>query len=153
LLKLLQQMSAAMCYEPSYTAELVACPTLGAYAGRVGFAAGSSASETMMDPALTILTGGEPASEKWETRYSSYGPGCFVGSGGRELLQSYTHVGDDAFGRLDGSFAGFVIDLAARKCVLFTDRYGMERIFLHTDGKRIFFASEAKAILSVAPRT
>ena len=36
---------------------------------------------------------------------------------------------------------------------MFSDRYGRERIFLHNSGTRVFFASEAKAILAVAPRT
>src|SRR5262245_59244902 len=98
LIELLQQMSAAMRYEPSYTAELVACPTLGAYAGRICFAAGSAGSETTAYPALAILTAGEPVFEKCETKRSAYARGHYGGFGGRELLQLYTHVGDDAFG-------------------------------------------------------
>ena len=42
---------------------------------------------------------------------------------------------------------------ACRHRVLLNDRYGRERIFLHVDGSRTYFASEAKAILAVAPRT
>lgn len=153
LLELLQQMSAAMCYESAYAAELVACPALGAYAGRVGFVASASEAEPTENPTLTILTAGEPLLERCETDRAVPVRGRYVGSSGRALLPLYRQVGNEAFGQLDGSFAGFVIDRAAGTCVLFTDRYGVERIFLHTDGARIFFASEAKAILSVAPKT
>ena len=37
--------------------------------------------------------------------------------------------------------------------MLFNDRYGRERVFVHVSNGRIFFSSEAKAILAVAPAT
>ena len=36
--------------------------------------------------------------------------------------------------------------------MLFNDRYGVERLFVHTHNGRCYFASEAKAILAVAPQ-
>src|SRR5262249_29404317 len=46
---------------------------------------------------------------------------------------------------------GFLMDGRRGECILFTDRYGVERLFLHADKTRLYFSSEAKAILAVAP--
>jgi len=54
---------------------------------------------------------------------------------------------------LAGRCAAFVADHQAGRCYLVNDRYGKERLFLHVDGTRTYFASEAKAILAVAART
>ncbi len=53
----------------------------------------------------------------------------------------------------DGRAAGFAVDSRARVCAVFNDRYGRERMFVHSDGVRTYFASEAKAILAAVPGT
>ena len=45
------------------------------------------------------------------------------------------------------------MDQQSGQCVLFNDRYGAERLFIHSDQSRVYFASEAKAILAVVAST
>lgn len=57
---------------------------------------------------------------------------------------------DPAFpGELNGRFHGLLADRKAGTAVLFNDRYGMHRIYYHESRDAFYFASEAKAILSV----
>ena len=44
-----------------------------------------------------------------------------------------------------------LIDYARRQALLLNDRYGIERIYVHERGDTLFFASEAKALLSILP--
>lgn len=60
---------------------------------------------------------------------------------------------DPAFpARLNGRFHGIVVDHKRGKAVLFNDRYGMHRIYYHESIDAFYFASEAKAILTVCPQ-
>lgn len=53
---------------------------------------------------------------------------------------------------LNGWFSGVLIDLEAREGAVFNDRYGMHRLYLHDEGERLYFASEAKSVLAVCAR-
>jgi len=50
---------------------------------------------------------------------------------------------------LNGLFHGLVVDRARGIAMLFTDRYGMHRVYYHDSADAFYFAAEAKAILSV----
>src|ERR1700685_4041405 len=52
---------------------------------------------------------------------------------------------------LNGRFHGLLFDQSAGTAALFTDRYGMQRLYYHEAGDAFFFAGEAKAILAVRP--
>src|SRR5207245_2022969 len=52
---------------------------------------------------------------------------------------------------LNGVFHGVLTDRARRTATLFNDRYGMHRIYYHESKEALYFAAEAKAILSVRP--
>ena len=54
-------------------------------------------------------------------------------------------------GRINGWFSGVLIDKIDREALLFNDRFGVERIYFVEDADRFAFASEAKALLRVAP--
>jgi asparagine synthase (glutamine-hydrolysing) len=57
----------------------------------------------------------------------------------------------DFFEKLNGIFHGIVVDRCQAVATLFNDRYGMHRIYYHESTRAFYFASEAKAILSVRP--
>ena len=59
----------------------------------------------------------------------------------------------DALGRLNGTFAGVVADARSGYCAIFTDRYGIQRLFHHHSSDGVFFATEAKAILAAVSAT
>jgi asparagine synthase (glutamine-hydrolysing) len=53
---------------------------------------------------------------------------------------------------LNGRFHGLLVDRHHGTAMLFNDRYGMHRIYYHESQDAFYFASEAKAILSVRPK-
>lgn len=67
------------------------------------------------------------------------------------LLAAYRQWGDDAFPRFNGMWALAIYDRAAEKLVLSRDRLGVKPLHLHKDGRRLLFASEAKALLTADP--
>ena len=67
------------------------------------------------------------------------------------LVRLYQEIGLRALEKLNGWFSGLLVDLRHRQAVLFNDRYGLNRIYVHEDNGRLFFSSEAKSLLAVVP--
>jgi asparagine synthase (glutamine-hydrolysing) len=67
------------------------------------------------------------------------------------LLARYDKDGEQLVGALNGLFSGLLIDPRARCALLFNDRYGSERLFVHEKDGSVYFASEAKALLRILP--
>jgi asparagine synthase (glutamine-hydrolysing) len=67
------------------------------------------------------------------------------------LVHWYEEKGESFVHDIPGWFSGLVIDQRAGSAVLFNDRYGLSRIYLHENADGIYFASEAKALLAVLP--
>lgn len=65
------------------------------------------------------------------------------------LVHLYEEEGREFFKKLNGWFAGILIDLRFGKAYLFNDRYPMQRIYYHLAKEAVYFSSEAKAILNV----
>lgn len=72
-------------------------------------------------------------------------------SNGIELLSFYRTNGTRFIKHLNGSFSGILIDILARKVVLFNDRYGLDRVYYHENDNGFYFASEAKSLLAILP--
>ncbi len=125
LLASAKQMLGAMQLEPWHTTAIASLPAVGACLGSVEIAA-----PTLAAGRVFAMTTGE-----------------------RACTPLRMESAETAFNVLDGLCAGVVADEDARRFVVFNDRFGRERIFVHTAGSRTFFASEAKAILAVCPST
>ena len=67
------------------------------------------------------------------------------------LIRFYEELGLRALEKLNGLFSGLLVDLRQQQTVLFNDRYGLKRIYVHEDNGRLFFSSEAKSLLAVLP--
>jgi asparagine synthase (glutamine-hydrolysing) len=67
------------------------------------------------------------------------------------LLEEYERLGTGFLASLNGWYSGAVIDHRRAAVHLFTDRYGMERMFYHVVDDTLYFSSEAKALLRVLP--
>lgn len=74
-------------------------------------------------------------------------------SGLSYLVHMYEEQGQHLFTELNGWFVGILVDRRQDRCFIFNDRFGMERLFTHGARDRLYFASEAKALLQVAPET
>lgn len=63
------------------------------------------------------------------------------------VVHLYEEYGEGCFARLRGMFAVVLWDARERKIILSRDRIGKKPLFYFTDGKRILFGSELKALL------
>lgn len=143
-------MAAAMLYERDYIASIVSCCALSTCAGWVGRRPVDSPEEPLPGGGQwALLTAGEPVVRS-ESAAADVSDGYAAGLGSRDLAGQMLRRGVESLADVDGSFAGFLIDGSQNRCVLFTDRYGVERLFVHRAGHRILFSSEAKAIVAVA---
>lgn len=64
------------------------------------------------------------------------------------ILHLYEDEGDDFLRQLNGMFAIALWDQRRRRLLLATDRYGKKPVYYWTDGRRLLFGSELKAILA-----
>jgi asparagine synthase (glutamine-hydrolysing) len=152
---LLRRMADAMQFDPSYTLDMISCPEAGAWVGRTAHPALSAATRGVpsaagRSPSVKVLLAGEPRSLEADDESDSSEVVAY-GTGAMSVGVRYLHHGAESV--VSQTAAGVIVDSRAGTCLVFNDRYGAERIFLHVDVDRTFFASEAKAILAVAPQT
>jgi asparagine synthase (glutamine-hydrolysing) len=67
------------------------------------------------------------------------------------LVHAYEEWGYDFFQKLNGRFCGVILDDRRRSTILFNDRYGLSRIYIHEKDGMFFFSSEAKSLLAILP--
>lgn len=67
------------------------------------------------------------------------------------ILWSYRTWGLDCFTRFNGMWALAIWETDSKRLILSRDRFGIKPLFYSDNGKRIVFASEAKAILAACP--
>lgn len=75
------------------------------------------------------------------------------GSDPDRLLQAYDERGAAALAMLNGPFSGLLLDLRRGHALLFNDRYGLDRVYVHENRDGIFFATDVGAILRAVPST
>lgn len=122
---------------------VVTVPALGVYAGWSAHAGSFAArqSEIARVGAPQLLWAGE----------------CFgstsqlAANQSLSLLEQYEADPDTFVACLNGLFAGLLIDARRQAVLLFNDRYGCERLYVHERNGATYFASEAKALLSLLP--
>jgi asparagine synthase (glutamine-hydrolysing) len=70
------------------------------------------------------------------------------------VIQLYEAYGEQFLERLNGSFSGLLVDLRRGVSLLFNDRYGAGRLYLHeTSDGGLYAGSEAKGLLRLFPET
>jgi len=65
------------------------------------------------------------------------------------ILHSYAQYGDEFIHRLNGMFGFALWDARRRRLIVGRDRLGIKPIYLYRDARRLAFASEAKALLTL----
>jgi asparagine synthase (glutamine-hydrolysing) len=63
----------------------------------------------------------------------------------------YEKCGAEFVKDLNGRFCGVLFDFRTATAFLFNDRYGLNRIYIHTAPDGLYFSSEAKSLLAVLP--
>ncbi len=67
------------------------------------------------------------------------------------LVRCYEEEGEAFVSRLNGRFHGVILDQRTGKTLLFNDRFGAGRLYVHFAADGLYFASEAKALLAAFP--
>ena len=153
--RLAERMLQSMRHEPFYRSGVLSVPELGVHAGWTAlegtFAAGQAFANE--DRSITLLLAGECFPEDGEVERLRARSLAVAEAPGGWLIARYEAQGDRFVESLNGLFSGLLIDRRLRKVLLFNDRYGAERLYVHERNGEIYFASEAKAILGVVPVT
>lgn len=151
----LDLMVKRMTYESFHKAGQLAEEKLGAWIGWVAHA-GSFAdclpswNETKD---VCLIFGGENFADPADIENLKAKGHKFDSDSASYLVHLYEEQGIQFLEKLNGWFCGVLIDLREQKVVLFNDRYGFSRVYIHESDDGLLFASEAKAILRVAPET
>jgi asparagine synthase (glutamine-hydrolysing) len=152
LVQIGRQMRAAMRYEPHFASLAISYPAARAYIGRVALSDGiwNSHIEKVAQTGPVVLTTGDILT----SAESTLGTPAFVsGDVAEQLANRFAETGHEGLADLPGIHAGLIVDGGTGRCLLFNDKYGRERLFVHIGHSRLLFSSEAKAILAVVPET
>jgi asparagine synthase (glutamine-hydrolysing) len=142
-----------MMHEPHYKASTFHDETLGVHVGWVGHEGSFSDCMPLWNEArdVCLLFSGEDFRELSEAEFlRGKGHKCDV-EDASYLVHLYEEMEDRFFEKLNGRFAGLLIDMRSHKIILFNDRYGLARIYFHESKATFYFASEAKALLGIIP--
>ena len=148
----LVEMMRVMRHEPFYVLRTWMDETLGLYLGwsaRQGsFSdAGPHLNET---GDVVLVFSGEDYPEPG-TRQRLKEQGHTIGDAEASYIV-HQHEEDPSFpANLNGRFHGVLIDRRRGSALLFNDRYGMNRVYVHECPDGTYFAAEAKAILAARP--
>lgn len=144
----LAAMLQSMLHESWYQSKMCEAPEIGVYAGWVAHPGSFASLESGQHAARTmdLVFAGECFQD---CDNSSATP--VVAEQRGSLLRQYDRLGDNWVAGLNGLFSGLLIDRRRARALLFNDRYGVERIYVHEGEHATYFASEAKALLRVLP--
>ena len=149
----LKDMIRCMVHEPFYTSGTYINPYLGVYAGwtclKGSFADCMPVFNETRD--LVLIFSGENFIDNDRIHYLKRKGHAFENSDASYLIHLYEEEGDRFYKLLNGFFRGMIVDLRNREIVVFTDRYGMGRVYYHDEGDQFLFSTEAKSLLSIRP--
>jgi len=147
--RLLANMLDSMTHEPFYEMATCCAPELGVWAGWIAHPGSFAAHESTAGDAdeVGLLLSGELFQDDRVTPRPASSQASRPGS----ILSLYDRLGARSLPELNGLFSGLIIDRRAKRALLFNDRYGLERLYVHQTADATYFASEAKALLRILP--
>jgi asparagine synthase (glutamine-hydrolysing) len=100
---------------------------------------------------VCLIFSGELFSERLKTGYLGSEEHKIELADARDLIHSYEELDLKCFEALNGWFRGLLFDLRKKIAILFNDRYGIGRVYIHEGKDGFYFSSEAKSLLKVLP--
>ena len=151
--RMLRTMIDSMRHHESYVSGTQCFPDFGVYAGWVAHPGSFSARQSASGGrgGAVLVFSGECFPDGLSPGAPMQGDSQSGNGDTHHLARAYEAEGSAFVGRLNGLFSGLLIDAPRKRAILFNDRYGMERIYYYEKGGTTYFASEAKALLSVLP--
>lgn len=150
---LLQAMLDAMLHETFYRHGSYACAENNCFIGYVAIRDSFADCMPIFNEKRDIilfLTGEVYADKGVASELRTHGHE-FSPDNASYLVHQYEEKGEDFFQELNGWFNGVLVDLRASRVILFNDRYGIRRLYLHEYADGLAFASEAKSLLRIFP--
>ncbi|NLH77925.1 MAG: hypothetical protein GX465_12895 [Acidobacteria bacterium] len=140
----LEKMVKSALHEPFYASGTFQDESLGLSVGWVGLKGPFSDTIPLWNGTgdVGLVFHGE--------NFSSGAPVPAPGDAG-PIVRLYDDHGDGFLKTLNGCYSGLLIDRRAKRVILFNDRFGLGRIYVHENDRALYFASEAKALLRVLP--
>lgn len=130
------EMTASMSREPFYVSGTADCAELGIYGGWVAHPDSYAARHSGASPTgIQMLLAGE----------------CVADGGAPDIPALYEEDRTRFVSKLNGLFSGLLIDGERRRAMLFNDRYGIERLYVHQKQDELYFGSDPRALLRVLP--
>ena len=150
----LTAMVESLQHEPFYTSSKWSDESLGVYVGSVAragsFADGMPVCNERDDVVLAFAGEDYPdPSLRSELKQRGH---VLSTSAASYLPHLYEDDRSGFLARLNGRFHGLLVDRNRRNSTVFTDRYGMGRLYWHESRDGFYFAAEAKALLAVLPK-
>lgn len=146
------RMVNAICHEAFYVSGTWADESLGVYVGWTAIKGAFSDAMPLRngrgDVAL-VFSGEEYSNPQTNGRLRD---GDSVDTRESGFLIHLYEKDPNFFRNLNGMFHGLIADRARGIVTLFNDRYGMHRLYYYQSEEAFYFASEAKAILTVCPQ-
>lgn len=150
--RLVRSMVRSMQHEPFYRSGTHFVPELGVYTGWTAHENSFPADQVFFNEQrdVTLIFSGECFVDQ-EVQSTLKEKRHDLEETNNWLVHLYEEAGEQFVEKLNGLFSGLLIDQRQKKAFLFNDRYGSERIYWHQTKDATYFASEAKALLSVLP--
>lgn len=149
----IRRMIDSMMHEPFYSSGTYVNRSLGVYVGWVAldgaFADCMPVWNERKDSCL--IFSGEVFPDKGDLEQLKNRGHEFDISNATYLIHLYEEKGEAFIDDLNGRFNGVLIDISRKKVILFNDRFGMQRIYLHEKDGSFYFSSEAKSLLRILP--
>lgn len=102
---------------------------------------------------VCVVFSGEEFTSPESRRICGHRPGQTSLDDAHYILARYEEHGPEFAGLLNGWFSGLIVDKRTSQALLFNDRFGIGRLYCCDTPEGFYFASEAKALLSVLPKT
>jgi asparagine synthase (glutamine-hydrolysing) len=98
---------------------------------------------------ITLLFHGEVFTDAQRLRRLRRPGRTFADDDAAHLVAWYEDEGEAFVEQLNGRFCGLLVDCRRGRALLFNDRYGADRLYLHEAADGLYFASQAQCLLRV----